>query len=114
MKWDVRGAWKADGRPGQLVVEAANQHAGELIAADRGMLVESCWPLAGGGRRRGGFARKAGIFLAVVGATVAVVGLAMQTALGEMLFLGGAGAAGLGVLMLVLGILLGLFGKRGA
>src|SRR4051812_35330320 len=44
MKWDVRGAWKADGGEGSMSVEAPTQRAAEDIAALRGLLVESCWP----------------------------------------------------------------------
>lgn len=45
MQWDVRGAWKADGADAQMTVEAETQRAAEHLAATRGMVVESCWPL---------------------------------------------------------------------
>lgn len=114
MKWDVRGAWKSDGRPGQVVIEAPTQRAGELLANDQGLVVESCWPLNGaaGTRRRGGFARKAGLFLAVVGATLKVVGLAFQNTVGELLEVAGVATFGVGVLALVLGLILVLFKKN--
>jgi len=46
MKWEVSGAWKNDGVDGSMIVEAANQHAAEAIAASRGMAVEQAIPQA--------------------------------------------------------------------
>lgn len=46
MKWEVSGAWKADGAEGSMTVEAPNQRAAEAIAAGRGMLVEQAIPAA--------------------------------------------------------------------
>lgn len=44
MKWEVSGAWKADGAEGSMSVEAPNQRAAEAIAAQRGMMVEQAIP----------------------------------------------------------------------
>ena len=46
MKWDVRGAWKADGGDAQMTVDAPNQQAAEHLATTRGIMVETCWPAA--------------------------------------------------------------------
>lgn len=44
MKWEVSGAWKADGAEGSMSVEAPNQRAAEAIASQRGMMVEQAIP----------------------------------------------------------------------
>lgn len=45
VEWDVRGVSKKDGKNVRLTLRAPNQRAAELTANDRGMAVESCWPL---------------------------------------------------------------------
>lgn len=46
MKWQVSGAWKADGGEASMTVEAVSQRAAEAIAAQRGMMVEEAIPQA--------------------------------------------------------------------
>lgn len=48
MKWEVTGAWKADGAEASMTVEAPNQRAAEVIAAQRGMMVEQAIPQGSG------------------------------------------------------------------
>ena len=48
MKWQLTGAWKADGVEASMTVEAPNQRAAESIAAQRGMMVEQAIPAESG------------------------------------------------------------------
>lgn len=45
-RWEARGVWKSDGAEGTMIIDAANQTAAQIIAGDRGLLVESCLPVA--------------------------------------------------------------------
>ena len=44
-QFEVRGAWKADGSEGSMIVDADNQRAAEHIASARGLMVESALPV---------------------------------------------------------------------
>jgi hypothetical protein len=126
-EWDVRGVSKKDGRNVRLTLRAPNQRAAELAANDRGMAVESCWPLqasdgaaepatvaletpaapSGGGFWR--LLRNLGLLAILIGAGLVAVEWFFNKGENEAFLIGGGGAFAVGLLLF---LFCGFLGRR--